>query len=67
MISLSTIEIVPIVSISLNENIIQELDKLQEILGFSGKIRNCKGKCKEFTFGRKKNRWLGMGFFIPFF
>jgi CopG family transcriptional regulator, nickel-responsive regulator len=45
---------VPIVSISLNENIIQELDKLQEILGFSGRSEIVRASVRNLLLEEKR-------------
>ena len=44
----------PIVSISLNENIIQELDKLQEILGFSGRSEIVRASVRNLLLEEKR-------------
>jgi CopG family nickel-responsive transcriptional regulator len=45
---------VPIVSISLNENIIQELDRLQEILGFSGRSEIVRASVRNLLLEEKR-------------
>lgn len=44
----------PIISISLNENIIQELDKLQEILGFSGRSEIVRASVRNLLLEEKR-------------
>jgi CopG family transcriptional regulator, nickel-responsive regulator len=44
----------PIVSISLNDNIIQELDKLQEFLGFSGRSEIVRASVRSLLLEQKK-------------
>ena len=44
----------PIVSISLNENIIQELDKLQKVLGFSGKSEIVRASVRNLLLEEKR-------------
>jgi CopG family transcriptional regulator, nickel-responsive regulator len=45
---------VPIVSISLNENIIQELDKLQKFLGFSGRSEIVRASVRNLLLEEKR-------------
>jgi CopG family nickel-responsive transcriptional regulator len=44
----------PIISISLNENIIQELDKLQKFLGFSGRSEIVRASVRNLLLEEKK-------------
>lgn len=44
----------PIISISLNENIIQELDKLQKFLGFSGRSEIIRASVRNLLLEEKK-------------
>ncbi len=44
----------PIISISLNENIIQELDKLQKFLGFSGKSEIVRASVRNLLLEEKR-------------
>jgi CopG family transcriptional regulator, nickel-responsive regulator len=44
----------PIVSISLNDNIIRELDKLQEFLGFSGRSEIVRASVRSLLLEQKK-------------
>jgi CopG family nickel-responsive transcriptional regulator len=44
----------PIISISLNENIIQELDKLQKFLGFSGRSEIVRASVRHLLLEEKK-------------
>ena len=44
----------PIISISLNENIIQELDNLQEILGFSGRSEIVRASVRNLLLEEKR-------------
>ncbi len=44
----------PIVSISLNENIIQELDKLQKVLGFSGRSEIVRASVRNLLLEEKR-------------
>lgn len=44
----------PIISISLNENIIQELDKLQRILGFSGRSEIVRASVRNLLLEEKR-------------
>jgi len=45
---------VPIISISLNENIIQELDKLQKYLGFSGRSEIVRASVRNLLLEEKR-------------
>jgi CopG family nickel-responsive transcriptional regulator len=45
---------VPIISISLNENIIQELDKLQKFLGFSGRSEIVRASVRNLLLEEKR-------------
>jgi CopG family nickel-responsive transcriptional regulator len=44
----------PIISISLNENIIQELDKLQKFLGFSGRSEIVRASVRNLLLEEKR-------------
>jgi CopG family nickel-responsive transcriptional regulator len=44
----------PIISISLNENIIQELDKLQKFLGFSGRSEIIRASVRNLLLEEKR-------------
>ena len=44
----------PIISISLNENIIQELDKLQKLLGFSGRSEIVRASVRNLLLEEKR-------------
>jgi len=44
----------PIISISLNENIIQELDKLQKFLGFSGRSEIVRASVRSLLLEEKR-------------
>ncbi len=46
--------VLPIVSISLNDNIIQELDKLQKFLGFSGRSEIVRASVRSLLLEEKK-------------
>ena len=46
--------VLPIVSISLNDNIIQELDKLQKFLGFSGRSEIVRASVRSLVLEEKK-------------